>query len=111
MLYRHMHSSLNFAQRNRDWKLCIPRSLRAQVLAENHDTPTAGHLGIAKTISRVAQNYYWPGMQHDIAQYVRECDICQEHKPEQKLVAGKKGTCNATKPWEYVSMDIAGPFV
>lgn len=111
LLYRHMHHSLNFTDRGKAWKLCVPEPLRQRVLAENHDIPTAGHLGIAKTIARISENYYWPGMNGDISRYLRNCVSCQEHKFSQGAVHGKMGTCNATQPWEYVSMDIVGPLV
>lgn len=99
VLFRHMHHSLNFADRNKTWKLCVPQTLREKVLKENHDAPTAGHLGIAKTITRIAENYYWPGMNGEIAKYVRQCGSCQKFKSSQNAVAGKMGTCNATHPW------------
>ncbi|KAB0790294.1 hypothetical protein PPYR_15365, partial [Photinus pyralis] len=53
------------------WKLCVPKHQRSRVLKECHDQPTAGHLGVAKTISRVFQNYYWPRstQDHDSTQY------------------------------------------
>lgn len=111
MLYRHVHHSLNFTDRGKAWKLCVPQPLRNRVLRENHDAPTAGHLGIAKTIARISQNYYWPGMSSEISRYVRNCVSCQEYKISQSKIVGKMGTCNASQPWEYVSMDIVGPMV
>jgi len=48
--------------------------------ADTIDAPTAGHMGIAKTIARIAEFYYWPGMFRDIANYVRTCKNCQTHK-------------------------------
>lgn len=111
LLYRHLHHSLNFTDRDKAWKLCVPEPLRRKVLSENHDAPTAGHLGIAKTIARITENYYWPGMNGDISRYVRNCVSCQEFKTSQGTIHGKMGTCNASQPWEYVSMDIVGPLV
>jgi len=69
-LYRHM------AHRPGDqdylgWKLCVPTDHRPQVLKECHDAPTAGHLEIRKTIHRIGQRYYWPGMFCDVFAYVR----------------------------------------
>lgn len=109
LLYRHLHHSLNFTDRDKAWKLCVPKTLRSKVLTENHDDPTAGHLGIGKTIARISQNYFWPGMNGDIAKYVRQCESCQRYKSPQTAVPGKMGSCNATHPWEIVSMDIVGP--
>ncbi|XP_044312732.1 uncharacterized protein LOC123037173 [Drosophila rhopaloa] len=44
------------------WKLCAPTPCRARVIYECHDSPTAGHLGVRKTITRLSQRYFWPGM-------------------------------------------------
>ena len=46
------------------WKLCIPKEKRLEILTQMHDDPTAGHMGVAKTIARLAKLYYWPGMFH-----------------------------------------------
>ncbi|XP_044596717.1 uncharacterized protein K02A2.6-like [Cotesia glomerata] len=108
-LYRHVHHSLNYSERSDAWKLCVPESKRTQVIKENHDEPTAGHLGVTKTITRIARNYYWPRMHQDIARYVRNCKNCQEFKPQHHPTPGKMGTVNATRPWEVVSIDLIGP--
>lgn len=108
-LYRHMHHSLNYAERDDAWKLCIPESMRERILEENHDAPTAGHLGITKTVARISRRYFWPRMHADVAKYVRSCDKCQEFKPSQQATPGKMGTSNTTRPWEIVSIDIIGP--
>nr|XP_041633078.1 uncharacterized protein LOC121502930 [Drosophila kikkawai] len=39
------------------WKLCVGADYRQRVLEECHDHPTAGHLGVRKTSTRVAQRY------------------------------------------------------
>ncbi|XP_015123819.1 uncharacterized protein LOC107045921 [Diachasma alloeum] len=110
LLYKHVYHALDFTSRQGEaWKLCVPESKRLRVLQENHDIPTAGHLGIMKTIARVAQSYFWPGMQRDIKDYVRHCQRCQEFKIPQQQPAGKMGTTYASYPWEVVSIDLVGP--
>lgn len=110
LLYKHVYHAHDYVSRQgKAWKLCLPESKRLQVLQQNHDAPTAGHLGIAKTIARVASKYYWPGMQHDIKSYVRRCQSCQSHKVPQQQPAGKMGTTHASHPWEVVCIDIVGP--
>ena len=39
------------------WQLLLPKKLGEEVLYRLHDTPTAGHLGITKTLQRVQQKY------------------------------------------------------
>uniref|UniRef100_A0A0C9RUK2 RNA-directed DNA polymerase n=1 Tax=Fopius arisanus TaxID=64838 RepID=A0A0C9RUK2_9HYME len=108
-LYRHVYHQHDFLSRQGEaWKLCVPTSQRKRVLQENHDSPTAGHLGIAKTIGRIAQYYYWPAMHRDIKNYVRSCGKCQDFKVPQRRPAGTMSTTYASQPWEVVSIDIVG---
>ena len=74
-LFRHILHTLDFNEysENEAWKLCVPAGERIRVLREAHDDPTAGHLGIAKTLSRLARYYYWPGMLREGASHVRNC--------------------------------------
>lgn len=90
-------------------KLVVPKPLRKQVMEENHDRPTAGHLGIAKTAVQIAQKYYWSGMFRDIAKYVRSCSSCQRHKISQQKPPGMMQPTHVTMPWETVSTDLVGP--
>lgn len=79
-------------------------------LRQQHDEPTAGHLGIAKIINRVARQYYWPGMFREIARYVRSCSGCLANKPEQRPPAGLMFATNVSEPWSMMSTDLMGPF-
>lgn len=110
-LYRHFWdmSDLTEPEMSNPWKLCVPKSARPKVLQENHDAPTAGHLGIAKTIARVAKRYYWPGMFREVASYVRGCSSCQRYKTSQQLPAGKMQPTFVQEPWASVSSDLIGP--
>jgi hypothetical protein len=40
------------------WKLVLPKAFREKIFKENHDLPTAGHLGITKTFLWIAQAYF-----------------------------------------------------
>lgn len=39
------------------WKLYIPKAARQDVLKENYDEMTAGHLGTTKKSARIAKKY------------------------------------------------------
>lgn len=82
VLYRHILHSLNFKDEpaDRQWKRCVPREQRPEILRQLHDAPTAGHLEVAKTLARIAAEYYWPDMLREIATYVRQCGTCMAHK-------------------------------
>ena len=43
-----------------------------------HDTITGGHLAITKTRGEITSNFYWPGIDGDVARNYHSCDICQQ---------------------------------
>lgn len=92
-----------------EWKLCPPVSDRERIMRENHDAVTAGHLGIAKTISRMTKHFYWPGMFRDVHKYVRKCDSCNRHKALQQKPSGLMYSSATSRPWEVVCADFVGP--
>lgn len=110
-LHRHILHDLDFREvpAEDQWKRCVPTYQRPALLQRLHDDPTAGHLGTAKTMTRIAQLYYWPGMFQDIARYVRACDICLAHKASQQRPAGNLHTVPVSAPWHHVSIDLVGP--
>lgn len=60
-LYYNPHSK-NTRLTNWNWKLVIPEEDREAIIKECHDDPRSAHLGIQKTIDRVLDRYYWPGL-------------------------------------------------
>lgn len=110
-LRRHILHSLNFKEDPAagQWKECVPKERRHEILQRYHDAPTAGHLGIAKTIARIAERYYWPGMLREITAHVRSCQKCQAHKVSQTPPAGTLHATNVQRPWEQVMVDLVGP--
>ena|SRR6266702_1430326 len=55
-------------------------SLRRGVISLYHDSVTAGHLGISKTLWAIGQDYWWPGMKDTVTNYVKGCATCQSCK-------------------------------
>jgi len=91
------------------WKLCVPTPHRARVLYECHDSPIAGHLGVRKTINRLSQRYFWPGMYRDAKHHVRHCESCQKFKTVQTKAAGKMLTRVVNEPFDILCADFVGP--
>ena len=45
-----------------------------------HNALTVGHLGVAKTLKVLAEDYWWPSIRSIVQEYVRGCAQCQESK-------------------------------
>ena len=60
----------------------IPEELRTQSIRALH----FDHLGIKPTLARVAGDYYWPALKHDVKKFVKCCDPCNKIRPAKKLV-------------------------
>lgn len=81
--------------------------LATTLLTEFHATPTGGHAGIAKTTARLSENFAWPGLRDDVAQYVSHCADCQVTKYEAKRLAGLLCPLPVPfRPWEDLSLDF-----
>lgn len=93
-----------------EWKIVVPKECRNEILAESHNIPTSGHMGIYKTYHRIIERFYWPKMKYDISRYVRSCKTCATHKPD---LRGPNGLMTSqpvvTRPWEMLSTDLMGP--
>lgn len=77
-----------------------------QLLGEYHDnSPLTGHDGDFKTYQRLAQEWYWPGMQRQNQQYVRVCTVCQQNKVSSLSLAGLLQPLPIpTSVWEDISL-------
>lgn len=110
MLFHHLQNPRDIIETDDPWKLVVPKSQRQHALADCHDAATAAHLGIRKTIHRVKQLYFWPGMITDVTKYVLRCRVCQAQKPEQRLPLGTFGKQRkVSEPWQIITADIMGP--
>jgi RNase H-like domain found in reverse transcriptase/Reverse transcriptase (RNA-dependent DNA polymerase)/Integrase zinc binding domain/Chromo (CHRromatin Organisation MOdifier) domain/Retroviral aspartyl protease len=89
--------------------VCVPDDpeLKRMILEECHDSPTAGHFGITKTLDLVSRTFYWPSMQKYIKDYVGGCDICQRSKSSNHKPYGLLQPLPIPeRPWSSISVDF-----
>jgi transposase InsO family protein len=92
-------------------RLAVPRVLQARLVEYFHDSPTAGHLGFAKTYHRIARSFHWKGMQRHVSHYVRSCTSCQRHKGSPSTAATPvQSIPPPLRPFECIGIDFVGPF-
>jgi hypothetical protein len=63
------------------WQLVVPGSLRTTMMKLAHDIPISGHQGVTKTVKRLLAKYWWKGMRADVREYVTSCEQCIRYKP------------------------------
>ena len=71
--YLFLHIRDDFILQN--GRIWLPKGLHVipTILAEFHNTPTGGHMGIAKTLGRINENFVWPSMKQDVKLFISSC--------------------------------------
>jgi hypothetical protein len=54
----------------------VPTALRRDIFSAYHASPTAGHMGVYKTLHRLRLRFFWPKMRLDIKTWVEQCAHC-----------------------------------
>jgi len=90
-------------------QLVLPKALRPEVLQQLHSTPTAGHLGVTKTLGRVRERFYWVNCRQDVQDWCQICDTCAKKRGPQKKVRAPMGQYNVGSPMERLALDVLGP--
>mgnify|MGYP005981860971 CR=1 FL=1 len=110
VLYKHARPRYRVPNVLPSWRIVVPKSQRLEVLRECHDSPLAAHLGSYKTLERIQELYFWPGMQTHVKRYVSRCSTCSAQKATNVAAPGLMGSSKkATFPWQLISIDILGP--
>lgn len=64
------------------------------------------HEGYQKTLQQICNNFYWKGMRQYIRVFIKNCDICQQHKVQNLAPAGLLHPSPIpNEVWEDISMD------
>ena len=80
---------------------------RSILIREYHETPMGGHAGMAKTLQRLAANFYWVHMKSEVQEFIRQCSICQQTKYSTQKPGGLLQPLPLpSNIWEDVSMDF-----
>ena len=58
-------------------KLCIPRtSVRDFIIWKIHAGGMLGHFGRDKTVTAVTDSFYWPTINRDVVNLIKQCHTC-----------------------------------
>ena len=91
------------------WQVYVPPNSRRGIFQEVHAGVVGGHLGLEKTLSRIQERFFWPGMTKDVKLWCEVCEKCQRRKPPSKKKRAQMQVVVAEEPWARVAMDMMGP--
>ena len=57
-------------------RICVPKALIPELLAEAHNSRLTIHLGSNKMYQDLRKDYWWEGMKRDVAEFVKRCLVC-----------------------------------
>ena len=91
-------------------RVLVPASLRQLLLKEAHNSALSGHQGIFKTLERIKESFWWPGMDSDVQQHTKTCKTCQatSNKDAPKPLPHQEFP-QTRAPNERIHADLFGP--
>lgn len=93
------------------WKLWIPSSLRSKLISDAHDPPDKAHGGIAKTLHRLRERFYWPYMPLEVRAYIKSCEKCQISKSPNFILRPPLGSSfMVERCFQHLYIDFLGPY-
>uniref|UniRef100_UPI00358E509D filamin-C-like n=1 Tax=Myxine glutinosa TaxID=7769 RepID=UPI00358E509D len=109
----HKYSPKNMSS-TQTWKVrhrvVVPGRHRQSVMQLAHDNISSGHVGAAKTLAKVKNQFIWPAMSRDIKRYCASCPICQRlGKGVKVFKAPLKPLPVISQPFQFVATDFVGP--
>ena len=86
-------------------------SLIPKILMDCHATPTGGHFGFHKTLTRIKQDFFWSNMRRTVKAFLQQCEACQRFKSDcMKPARLLQPLTVPTQVWTEVSMDFIKGF-
>ena len=90
-------------------RICIPKPMRLSILKEAHEGILSPHPGVMHMYDKLRECVWWPAMLNDIIAYVKTCEKCQQRKQHMRHAPLLPVTV-PSGPWQYIGVDITGPF-
>jgi transposase InsO family protein len=92
------------------YQLVVPKELRDKVFSLGHETLLSGHRGVGKTVGRISQDFYYPGMYQDLKDKTMSCDVCQRSVSKGSVGKAPMGKLPLIGiPFSVVCVDLIGP--
>ena len=104
------HGILFVREAQAEPRLVVPAALTTKILESCHSDPLAGHLGVLKSVERLAVKYFWPNYRREMRDFVNACIPCQRLKGKQPSEQQRPTfAVTSTHFNQLVAFDIQGP--
>lgn len=105
ILYRHYKNGSSEVVK----QVMVPEPLIDKVISYAHESILSGHCSLAKTLSKLMQEFYFYSMNARVRRFVMSCDLCQ--RGSNRKVGGKAPLMSmpiVKDPFDTVYIDIVG---
>jgi hypothetical protein len=97
--------------KNRIWVGNAP-ALQTKILEAVHSAAVGGHSGVPVTYRRLKQLFAWQGMKKAVHQFVQQCLVCQQAKPDRSKLPGLLQPLQVpSSAWQVIPMDFIEGFL
>jgi len=93
-----------------DNKILVPDSLKIYLTYLYHDSVFGGHQGETSTLESISRRYQWKGMNKEIKQLVKNCEICINRRVKQTDRFPFTSIVTHIIPFYMICIDYLGPF-
>lgn len=94
--------------KNKLW--VVPSAMRKSLVVRFHDL--AGHFAVDRTVRKIMEQYYFPGMRRYVRVHIQCCPECVLTKiPRGRQPGALHPIEPGRRPFEVINMDHVGPFV
>jgi hypothetical protein len=91
------------------WKhdrIIVPKTKATEIIAMYHDSPSAGHWGVNRTVGLIRRRYHIDHLRRLVRRYCRSCVACQQAKARHNRPRGLMEQLEIpARPWHSISMD------
>ena len=101
----------HLTQENRRPRTCVyvPESMQQKVVFDCHVSLENGHAGNFRTTEKIKEYFWFPGISNAVAQYIKECAICQAANGKKIPPVPLRPLEVASRPNQLMHVDLFGP--
>lgn len=92
----------------RTQRLYVPPMCREMFIFWFHGSRFGGHCGVNKTLRRLQQWTWWPGMAQEVHRFVKSCLVCMRRAAPPRA-SSVMGLLTRPLPLQLISLDFVGP--